>query len=207
MRWFRLGRGERDWMQTFSGVHYYPAHPRVEDVCILDIAHALSNLCRYTGHVRKFYSVAEHCVLVSQVVPPEFAFIGLMHDAPEFVLNDLNRPTKHLPWLWGYRRIEARNWKVIAEKFGLPLVLPPEIHQADIGVLLAEQAVLMLPRTSSQGVVGVPADVPIACWPPEVAEKMFLDRFYELTRGCGYVVLPTRYEILNDKWTFKVETK
>jgi hypothetical protein len=51
-----------DWMQTYSGRRFYPLDPRAEELADLDIAHALSLLCRYGGHVERFYSVAEHCV-------------------------------------------------------------------------------------------------------------------------------------------------
>ena len=183
-----FGLGPRDWMQTYSGVQYFPARPEVSKVRIVDIAHHLSMLCRYTGACRRFESVAEHSVLVSQVVPPEHAFAGLMHDATEAYVNDLNRPLKHSWLLWGYRRIEARNWAVIAEKFGLPVVLPQCVHDADIAVLRAEQNALMLPLPADQGWPDYAADVEIQCWPPEVAEKRFLDRFFDLSKGCPFIL-------------------
>lgn len=74
-------------MQTFSGALYWPMDPRPEDVNILDIAHSLSMQCRYTGHVSKFYSVAEHSVHVSNIVPKELAMCGLLHDATEAYLT------------------------------------------------------------------------------------------------------------------------
>jgi hypothetical protein len=63
-----------NWIQTFTGRQYWPLDPREGDVYIEDIAHALSLQCRFTGHCRSFYSVAEHCVRVSHVVPSEDAF-------------------------------------------------------------------------------------------------------------------------------------
>ena len=62
-----------DWMQTYTGRQFWPIDPRANEVHIEDIAHALSMMCRYNGHCRTFYSVAEHSVLVSQHVPPEHA--------------------------------------------------------------------------------------------------------------------------------------
>lgn len=184
MNWLsRLLLGPRDWVQTFSGVVYYPTKPEVAKIRIIDIAHALANLCRYTGHCRIFYSVAEHSVHVSYCVPPEMALAGLLHDATEAYVNDLNRPLKHSWLLWGYRVVERRNWLAIAEKFGLPATLPPEIHEADLAVLFAEQAELMLPLPQYQGWQGEAADVAIIGHAPEQAEKLFMDRFYELTRG------------------------
>lgn len=177
------GRGDHQWLQTFSGGRYYPANPRPEEVHIADIAHHLSMLCRYTGACKNFYSVAEHSVLVSLVGPPYFAFERLLHDAPEFVLNDLNRPTKHTLWLWGYRQLEKRNWRAIAEKFDLPLELHWTTHAADNAVLMAERQVLMLPLPGKPWLPDEPADVEIRCLPPPEAEKLFLDRFYELIRN------------------------
>ena len=130
-------------------------------------------------------SVAEHSVLVSEVGSPEYALERLLHDAPEFVLNDLNRPTKHTWWLWGYRRLEARNWRVIAEKFGLNENLQQSTKDADNAVLMAERKVLMLPLPGKPWLKDAPADVKIRCLPPEQAETEFLQRFYELTRERG----------------------
>ncbi len=175
------GRTRADCIQTFSGVRYYPATPSSEDVRIVDIAHHLSMLCRYTGACKKFYSVAEHSVLVSYCVPPELALVGLMHDAAEAYTNDISRPLKRsLP---DYRRIEHLNWLAIAEKFDLPERMPYEVHEADIAVLLTEQSVLMLPRQWSQGVDGEAADVEIRGLSPEQAEREFIQRYYELTIG------------------------
>lgn len=65
-----------DWIQTFTGRRFWPLDPRPEDVCIEDIAHALSLKCRFGGHCTRFYSVAEHSVHVSNYVPAEFALWG-----------------------------------------------------------------------------------------------------------------------------------
>jgi hypothetical protein len=68
---------------TFSDVRFWPLLPNPDDIRIEDIAHALSNQCRFAGHAREFYSVAEHCVRVSQLCRPEEALWGLLHDASE----------------------------------------------------------------------------------------------------------------------------
>src|SRR5271165_7548492 len=83
-----------DWIQTYTGRVMYPLDPRPEEINIIDIAHALSNLCRFTGHVRTFYSVAEHSVRVSQHCDPKDALWGLLHDASEAYLADMSRPMK-----------------------------------------------------------------------------------------------------------------
>lgn len=181
------------WMQTYTGVHYTPTAPRVEDVRIRDIAHHLSMLCRFTGATKRFYSVAEHSVLVSQVVPPEHALAGLLHDATEAYVNDLSRPLKASWLLWGYNTVEARNWRVIAQRFELPRVLPPEVKAADNAVCQTERLELM--STSDHVdwyLLGEAAKVTINCWSPEKAEDNFMRRYFELTKGLGEVRHITR---------------
>lgn len=171
------------WICTFSGIRYFPADPIPADVRIVDIAHALAYQCRYTGHCKKFYSVGEHSVLVSEVVPPEHALTALMHDAPEAYIHDISGPLKRsLP---DYRAIEAKNWIAIADKYRLPAVLPACVKSADIAVLLAEMKVLMPPMPGDHGIRGEPANVQIMGLPPEEAESLFLHRFYQLTKGMG----------------------
>ena len=79
---------------TFTGKIIDPINPDPEDIDIRDIAHSLSQQCRFTGHTSEFYSVAEHSVLVSEAVPARDAALGLMHDATEAYLADLAKPIK-----------------------------------------------------------------------------------------------------------------
>lgn len=165
-----------DWMQTFTGARFYPLDPRVDEVDLRDIAHALSLLCRYGGHVDRFYSVAEHCVLMSQAVAPEHALAALLHDATEAYVVDVPRPLKaQLP---DYRWIEDRLWLVIAERFGVGAVLPKQVKDADSRILLDERNALMpLAERWFQDDHYVPLNVAIEGWTPEVAERRYLDRF------------------------------
>lgn len=168
-----------DWMQTFTGARFYPLDPRVDEVDLRDIAHSLSLLCRYGGHVDRFYSVAEHCVLMSQAVSPEHAMSALLHDATEAYVVDVPRPLKaQLP---DYRAIEADVWLAIAVRFGVPVRLPVEVHEADNRILLNERNTLM-PRAERWYVDDeyAPLNVDIQGWSPEVAERRYLDRFAEL---------------------------
>lgn len=175
-------------MQCWRGGLYWPLDPRSEEVFIEDIAHHLGNLCRFTGACEPFYSVAEHSVHVSHIVPRPLALLGLLHDAPEAYINDLNRPTKHDPQMRAYRRIEARNWRVIAMKFGLPEKQPEEIHVADAAMLHVEKLALMkaLPDEMTEawmmGDLQPPAPVTIMGWTPFQAKHEFLMRFRELTK-------------------------
>src|SRR5689334_2642685 len=114
-----------DWMQTFTGRRFYPLSPRPGEIDPADIAHALSLLCRYGGHVDRFYSVAEHCVLMSQAVAPEDALAALLHDATEAYVVDVPRPLKRQ--LAGYREIEEQVWFAIAYRFRLDYELPAAV--------------------------------------------------------------------------------
>ena len=86
-------------------------------------------MCRYTGHVTSFYSVAEHCVLVSHLVPSKYALCGLLHDASEAFVGDVASPLKKL--LPEYQKIEDNIQKSIARNYDLPFPFPEEIHVAD----------------------------------------------------------------------------
>ena len=173
----QVSRG--DWMQTFSGRRYHPADPHYGDFDIEDIAQGLSNCCRYAGQCNRFYSVAEHSVLVSRVVPPEHALQGLLHDATEAYLGDVTRPLKR--GLAAYREIEERTFIEIARCFGLDYELDASVKYADNAVLLAERAVLFDHDVGNWSIPAEPADVKIKCWGPKKARRKFLERFNELT--------------------------
>lgn len=167
-----------DWMQTFSGLRFYPLDPRPDEIDPRDIAHALSLLCRYGGHVDRFYSVAEHCVLMSEAVSAEHALAALLHDATEAYVVDVPRPLKRqLP---GYREIEDRVWYVIALRFRIDLELPTAVKEADSRILLTERDALM-PRHDEWDVDGMePLPVAITGWSPEEAERRYAARLTEL---------------------------
>lgn len=169
-----------DWMQTISGRKYWPLDPRPSEVHIEDIAWALSHMCRFTGHVKRFYSVAEHSVLVSLVVPPRHALQALLHDATEAYLVDVARPVKK--GLSNYAEIELRNWVAVAERFSISAEMDPSVKYADDAVLMAEKAVLLGPSPDPWAVRIRPADVRIWAHGPRVARWRFMRRFKELTK-------------------------
>jgi hypothetical protein len=168
-----------DWMQTHTGRRYYPGDPRPDDVVIEDIAHALSHLCRFGGHCNRFYSVAEHSVLVSMAVPREHALQGLLHDATEAYCVDIPRPLKRQ--LSNYAEIEHRNWLAVAERFCLPVEMHASVHAADNDVLLAERDALFDREAAPWSVPGTPAQVGVVGWSPWKARDLFLQRYQELT--------------------------
>lgn len=181
-------RDPKGWIQTFTGVQFWPLDPRSEDVRIEDIAHALSNICRFGGHSREFYSVAQHSVLVSTYVPAEHRLVALMHDAPEAYLGDMVRPMKHSRAMQGYRDAEDAVWAAVAETFGLPATIPEPVHVADHRLLYTERRDLIYPRDwpdagweKTAGAVAEPYGEVIVPWSPKHAESIFLGHFYAAT--------------------------
>lgn len=171
-----------DWMQTHTGARFYPADPRADEIDLRDIAHALSLLCRYGGHVDRFYSVAEHCVLMSEAVAPEHALAALLHDATEAYVVDVPRPLKR--YLPEYRAIEDRVWLAIAQRFGVDPILPAAVHEADNRILVNERAALLSlaePWPMLADLAHLP--VTIEGWAPAYAEHRYLSRFRALTGG------------------------
>lgn len=172
-----------DWMQTASRGMFWLLDPRADEIHIRDIAWHLSLICRYNGACGLdepwHYSVAQHSVYVSYQVPREWALAGLMHDAPEAYCCDIHRPLKRS--LAGYKSIEHRIWRAVAERFILPVDLPECVKQADDAVLLAEQAQIMGESPAPWSIPGIAAPVTIDEITPRQAMRRFLARFTELT--------------------------
>jgi len=180
-----------DWIQTYSGVAFWPLDPRVEEIRIEDIAHSLSLQCRYAGHTRDFYSVAQHSVIVSEICDPEDAIWGLLHDGGEAYLIDLPRPIKHLPDLSAYRAAERALQAVIMERFGIRTPEPESVQRADRAMLWIEYRDQLIGREHADAwrrwreyltprATGI--DVRFA-WNPRRAEDEFLRRFYALAEA------------------------
>ena len=160
---------------TYTGKNVNPLDLRVDDICLSDIAHPLSMTCRFGGHCSKFYSVAEHSVLVSRLCPKEFALIGLLHDAAEAYLGDIPSPVKRLvpEFLEAEKRAEA----VIALKFGIPQLMNHQVKVADSLALEIEKGKLL------KGFPRIEGSKRIRCLSPAQARDKFLARFTELTGG------------------------
>jgi len=173
-----------DFMQTFNGRKYWPMSPRPHEVHIEDIAHSLSLQCRYAGHCIKFYSVAEHSVLIARHLAakhaPEVALAGLLHDAPEAYCVDIPRPLK--PYLTNYRAIEQDNWLAIAARFQLNRELPREVHEAD-NRIIADELVNLREMSWHARYAGKELGVKLRYWSPEEAETEFLATFDALMAG------------------------
>jgi hypothetical protein len=170
-----------DWIQTYSGGRFWPLDPRAEEVEIIDIAHALSQICRYNGHCRMFYSVAQHSMLVAAACSAENRLWGLMHDAAEAYLADVVRPVKHC--LEGWEAIEERVLRAIAERFGLAWPVPAEVKEIDTRILINEKRDLMRnPAKLRWGVEVAFEALELGPIEPmtsmEAARGLFVERFY-----------------------------
>ena len=169
-----------DWIQTWTGKPFRPLDPDPGSIDIRDIAHALSLLCRFNGHCHEFYSVAQHSVLLSRIVPREHALWGLLHDAAEAYVSDLPRPVKRqVP---DFVAFEDRLLELIMQHFGLPWPMPPAVKRADDIMLATEQRDLMATPPEPWGVPAEPMPAPIVPTPPAQAESAFLARFHELVQ-------------------------
>jgi uncharacterized protein len=168
------------WMQSFTGRQFWPLDPKVGDIAIEDIAHALSQLCRFGGHCKEFYSVAQHSVLVARHVPIGLKREALMHDATEAYLIDLPRPIKRM--MPDYVVLERRWAEVIGARYGLGLVyLPHAVHEADDRMLRTEQRDLMANEPAQWEGAFLPYPDVITPWSPQTAERNFL--FYAAAYG------------------------
>lgn len=168
---------------TRSGFNFNLVEPDLDLIEIEDIAHALSHLCRFTGHTNRFYSVAEHCVRASEHVAPEHALEALLHDATEAYLGDVSSPLKAL--LHDYRMIEFKLDLCIRERFGLPLKQTPAVKQADLAMLATERTHLM-PATNDHWPLldGITPANPIGHpWSSIQARNHFLYRFHSLQKS------------------------
>jgi 5'-deoxynucleotidase YfbR-like HD superfamily hydrolase len=168
------------WIQTWGGRPFDPFTAEEDDVRIGDIAHALSLICRFGGHCQDFYSVAQHCVLMANAVPPQHALQALLHDAAEVYLGDVCRPIKlALPELM---EAEAKLHRVIMARFDLPWDLHEAVKEADLRMLATERRDLMTQCTEPWRCLdGVePYSWQVVPWASGPAERMFLERFHEL---------------------------
>lgn len=177
-----------DWMHTFTGRRFWPLDPRPEDVTIEDIAHALSLVCRYQGHTNRFYSVAEHCVLMAraaeaQAMHPAQQIQALMHDAAETYVCDIVRPLKRSLGS-PYSSIERLVDRAIQERFGLTAAgNSADTQELDNAILYDEARALLRVDLEPWHEVFAPGlGVEIVGWPPAFAERQFLEAFHRLWR-------------------------
>jgi hypothetical protein len=180
---------------TYSGQYFDFLNPHLNDYNIRDIAHALSHVCRFAGHTREFYSVAQHSVLVARYVmhraaPDDIISHGrdaLLHDAAEAYLGDITRPLKQL--LPDYKVIEAHTEAALFAAFGLSFhsewTMPKIVKHADLVLLATEQRDLMPPHDDEWLLIAGIEPLPeiINPWHPEKACREFMKMWDELRGG------------------------
>lgn len=161
------------------------------DVCLSDIAHGLSMTCRFAGQCDRFYSVAEHSVLVSRFVEyvtdapgSDLTKTALLHDSTETYLHDMTTPLKML--CPGYTMIERRFQDTIQRAFGLEEGFEhPVVKECDLRMFYREREVLLAPwmndaSSEKRGYDELAELLEVRCLPPPEAKKLFLERFEEL---------------------------
>jgi len=174
------------WTQTFTGKKFHPYAPQADQIDIHDIAHALGMNVRWNGHIKNFYSVAEHSIHVASLVPPRARMWALMHDAAEAYIGDLPKPVKD--FMPEFEHCELNIELAIIEKFNIPI--DDEIHTlvktADRWMLHQEGKRLLqnpeLIRDWSTSVIPFNGakEVEIRCWSPEQAADRFIVNFRKL---------------------------
>lgn len=134
---------------TYTKKMFDPVHPDAQKIDVVDIAHALSLLCRANGHFPTFYSVGQHCIncakeAIARKYSQRVQLACLLHDASEAYLSDVTRPVKaELP---KYLEIEEPLQQAIWDKYIQPTLTEEEIKQVflvDDEILYKEFAALM----------------------------------------------------------------
>jgi hypothetical protein len=176
---------EKAYIGTYTGKKFYLLEPRLEDIVIEDIAHSLSQQCRWTGHTIFTYSVAQHSYYCSLIGPQNEAFDRLMHDTSESYLGDVSRPLKHFTDAGeAYRKCEKVVQEAIAHRFGFSVIEPPSVKLADNLLLYAERDQLMnlnFEEAEDWSSYGTEYVAPvIEQWTPKQAEANFLYQFEKL---------------------------
>lgn len=184
-----------NWMISYKGNRLFPLDLRPSDIDIEEIAHSLSNICRFGGHCREFYSVAQHSVLVADQFSVQhykpLKLCALLHDATESYCGDMVRPLKqNIPQ---FHRIESNIWSVIAARFDLPRSIPRPIQIEDARVLITEKRDLLthhehqweFPQCAFPGLEPLP-DVIVPC-SPKYACDMFLRAYESVVSSTSHV--------------------
>ena len=182
---------------TYTGIAFDLLNPKPEMVCIEDIAHSLAYQCRYTGHTREFYSVAQHCVLMAENPElPGDPLLKLLHDADETYIGDIAKPWKRLLRVKvghgvGSRHILVKDFEqtiqtVIGLALGVDLEHSAEVKEADRRMMATEIRDLMsvMPQDFVWGTKDrKPVEAIVVCWGPEYAEQVFLNCYDRLKGG------------------------
>ena len=168
-------RQPMDYVSTYLGNRFYPREPRIDQVDIEDIAHGLAYQCRFNGQTTRFYSVAQHSLLVATLVPQRLRLPALLHDAAEAYLGDMVKPLKRL--FPEFSRLETDVLDLIGKRFSVDLRPQVAIEKADLVALATEKRDLMPHSTEKwTSLAGIsPLSEPIDPWTPEEAKQRYME--------------------------------
>lgn len=178
------------WGQSYSNRKIVLVEPDPREIRLDDIAQGLGSRARYAGQTRRFYSVAEHCVLGAALLPPTYRLPFLLHDVGEAYLPDIHG------WLKPHVRIGEESWETVENRHAARILLA--LGEADLTPLLKSQPVLdmdmrMLRAEKDQGFGAapepwadhlMPADTMLQFWSPAVAAEEWKRAFFKYAEGC-----------------------
>lgn len=171
------------WIGTFSGAKVDFLNPDPKSICIEDIARGLSRVNRFVGQTTEPYTVAQHSVLASRLVPPHLAGCALLHDATEAYMGDCSRPLKQLLGK-AWDEIENRLHQAITDAIGEAYYYSAQVKAVDDRLLITERNVLQPNHADWEWGEDIepysPNDVPIVPWSAPLAEASFLERYRAL---------------------------
>ena len=175
------------WIQTYSGKRFVLYDPKPDMVDVIDIAHSLAHIARFNGHTDRFYSVAEHCVVMAQQLDQEYQLAALLHDAGEAYVGDMARPLKQLIGA-EFKRYEDRILVCIFDALGVSAARQPlswpfatdvgaTIKDADLRMMNTERIQLLSPIQHWPKEISMAKlyDVELECWEPLEARARYLD--------------------------------
>jgi hypothetical protein len=202
-------QGKLPWVQLHSGAPFQLLTNMQTSKGVLskDIAHALGSIQRYNAHTKNYYSVAEHCCLISDWILREFndnglALAGLLHDAHEAITGDLTSPMQNVLELMNpgfksaFRDLQHSVDTTILRAFGLDVQwedrwCPEEIYdvvirEADTRIITDEQNQTMCrsPYPDNGGWPSQPAlGVTLQFWGPQQARREWHERLGRLVNS------------------------
>ena len=180
-------KGTRDnaWIETYTGRKFNIFKPDIEQINIEDIAHALSMCTRFNGHLKEYYSVAHHSVIMSRLLSPEDALAGLLHDASEAYLSDIPRPIKYM--LKEIKTIENNVMDYVFQKYNVNYY-NPIIKIVDRQLCLTEAHLFGMNVDDWEfegpdkiSLINQVQRIPYTDW--KIDKQSFLHRFDKLTKG------------------------
>lgn len=185
LRWKKIKDGttsKEPWIMTYTGIKFFPFNPDIDSFVIEDIAHSLANQCRFNGHTKSYYSVAQHSVNVSRICG-EHSLCGLLHDGTEAYFSDLPTPIKKR--MNNVVNMENNLACTLSRKFGFPFPFPEEVKDADKSMLNIEGMEFM--GWEERYYDEVPEidmyECSVDMYPhtPDTAKKMFLEEYEKIT--------------------------